>query len=46
MLREISERIKRLKIVMVEIELAAATGSPVELPVGYWQLVVDCEEGL
>lgn len=44
-LKEVGERLKRLAIVANEVEIAAAGGS-VEMPVAFWKLAMDPEEGL
>ncbi len=45
-LREISERLKRLQIVQNEIDCAATAGGSVELPVAFWRLAMAPEDGL
>lgn len=44
-LKEVGERLKRLAIAASEVEIAAAGGS-VEMPVAFWKLAMDPEEGL
>ena len=45
-LREISERLKRLQIVENEIDCAAAAGANVELPISFYALALAPEDGL